>query len=76
LDPLPAEWTNGKKVRIEDAGEDMPEPDQNPDAVDKWYRELEEAVAEIDPSDYEIIERAFKENDEIEKARMRQEMGL
>jgi hypothetical protein len=72
LEPLPADWMDGKEVWVED----NPEAVENPGTSDEWYRQLEESVAEIDPKDFEIIEKALKEADDIEKARMRREMGL
>ena len=76
LDPLPPDWTNGKEVWVNDTEDKTFETEESPDAIDKWFQGLEESVAEIDPSDYEIVERALQEADQIEKARMRRETGL
>lgn len=72
LDPLPPEWTDGKELRVEDAGE----PESSPEDIDRWYQELEMLVAQNDPKDMERLEAALKEADDQAKAMMRREMGL
>jgi hypothetical protein len=73
VDPIPSHWKEGREVWIEDIFEDEP---IDVEAIDKWYAELEASVAQNDPKDFEIVEAALKEADEIEKRRMRREMGL
>jgi hypothetical protein len=76
LVPLSAECADGKEVWFDYLEADAPLSEQFLNAADEWYLKLEASVAQIDPKDYEIIENALKEADEIEKARMRHEMGL
>jgi hypothetical protein len=72
LDPLPAEWTDGKEVWVEEA----PRAAESPEEVDEWYRELEAMVAQNDPKDFERVEAALRRADEQAKEAMRKEMGL
>jgi hypothetical protein len=70
LEPLPAEWEEGQELVVEAV------PADNGERTDRWYRELEEAVSEIDPEDerrrHEAIEALHREA----KERARREMGL
>ena len=68
LDPIPVEWADGREldvdVKLGPAVEDWNE----------WNRELNELVAQIDPSDFAIVQAELVENDRLEKERMHQEM--
>jgi len=70
IEPLPADWTDGHEVTVEDAKPDSPE------AIDKWYAELEELARQIDPEDHRRLEEALAEADRQAKAQVRREMGL
>jgi hypothetical protein len=72
LDPLPPEWTDGRELQVEDAEE----PDESPEALDRWYQELEASVANIDPEDYKRLEAVLAEADARAKEMVRREMGL
>jgi hypothetical protein len=77
LDPLPPDWTNGKEVWVDAIyQENGKNGEESPEAIDKWYEELEAMVALNDPADNQRLEDALKEADQIEKERMRKEMGL
>lgn len=69
LDPPPAEWCDGRELHVEEG-----EPDA--DDLEAWYRDLEAAVAQLDPSDAQRIDAALLEADEQAKALVRRQMGL
>jgi hypothetical protein len=58
--------------RVEDAQSVV----QVTDEIDRKFRELEEAVQQIDPENFEKFEAALREADAIAKAKVRQEMGM
>jgi hypothetical protein len=69
--PLPEEWEEGAKLVVERA-----EPPDDPAAIDRWFEELEEAVADCDPDDIKRMQAAFDESRRVQKELMRREMGL
>ena len=78
LEPLPPEWHDGTPVHVEaDDDEPLSPEDQERLAreADEWYREMEEAVAKIDPRNADILEAALREADHLAKEQMRREMG-
>jgi hypothetical protein len=62
IEPLPAEWADGRELLVEDA-----EPD-TPESIDQWLRDLEALVAQIDPDDDKRLRDALEEADRLEKA--------
>jgi hypothetical protein len=71
LDPLPAEWLEGRRVIVEDA---EPAP---PDELEEWYRELEDlGPARYEPGEWERVQATLAEADERAKAEVRRQMGL
>jgi hypothetical protein len=71
LDPLPAEWTEGRQVIIEDA-EATPSDD-----LEEWYRELQElGPAQYEPGEWERVQATLAEADTLAKAMVRRQMGL
>lgn len=71
LDPIPAEWTEGRQVIVEDA-ESAP-----PDDLEEWYRELQElGPARFEPGEWERVRATLAEADEMAKAMVRRQMGL
>jgi hypothetical protein len=70
VEPLPADWAEGQELWVEAAREGKPEP------IDDWYRELEEAVAAIDPEDERRFHEAISEVRRQAKEQARREMGL
>jgi hypothetical protein len=71
LDPLPAEWTEGRQVIVEDA---QPAPS---DDLDEWYRELQElGPARYEPGEWERVQATLAEADELAWAVVRRQMGL
>lgn len=72
LDPLPDGWSDGRVLRIEEA-----EPTDDPEELDRWYRELSASAASRDDlGDWEAFEAALQEADREAKGRTRREMGL
>jgi len=71
LDPLPAEWTEGRQVLIEAA-----EPPSSDD-LEAWHRELLElGPAQYEPGEWERVQAILSEADELAKAVVRRQMGL
>jgi hypothetical protein len=69
LEPLPSEWAEGQELVVEAA------PAERSERIDRWYRELEEAVAEIDPEDERRREEAIRNLRREAKEQTRREMG-
>jgi hypothetical protein len=70
IEPLPAEWGDGREVWVEDAEGDSAE------AIDRRFAELEEAARQIDPADDERLEKAIADVRRHAKETARREMGL
>jgi predicted DNA-binding antitoxin AbrB/MazE fold protein len=71
LDPLPAEWNEGRQVIVEDA--DFTSVEQ----LEGWYRELQRlGAAEYEPGEWQKVQAVLNEADEQAKALVRREMGL
>ena len=71
LDPLPAEWTEGRQVIVEDA------ESASSDDLDEWYRELQGlGPAQYEPGEWEQVQETLAEADEMAKAMSRRQMGL
>jgi hypothetical protein len=69
LDPLPADWTEGRQVIVEDA-----EPPSS-DGLEEWYRELQElGPAQYEPGEWERVQATLAEADELAKAAVRRRM--
>lgn len=72
LEPLPPDWTDGQELRVL-----SPEPSNDPEKIDAWYRETEALAKELyDPQAFAEFEAAIAEADRQAKAWMRREMGL
>ncbi len=72
LEPLPAEWSDGRELRVDEA-----EPSDHLDDLDQWYQELEALGAALyEPGEREQIQAIMEEADEQAKAIVRREMGL
>jgi hypothetical protein len=71
LDPLPAEWVEGRRVIVDDAG--APPSDD----LEEWYRELQElGPAQYEPGEWERVQATLAQADELAKAAVRRQMGL
>jgi hypothetical protein len=72
LEPLPAEWVEGRGLQILDAASC-----DGPEGIDTWSLEMDALNAEADdPEDWARIEAALAEADAQAKAYVRREMGL
>ncbi|MBI3270484.1 MAG: hypothetical protein HYZ53_15855 [Planctomycetes bacterium] len=71
LDPLPAEWEEGRELIIEEA-------EQTPSTaeIDAWVRDVQEATSKIRPEDHAALEANIKEIRAEAKEQARKEMGL
>ena len=66
LEPLPAEWSDGREVTDEEA------ESVTPDDLDEWYRELQElGSAQYEPGEWEQIQAILDAADEQAKASVR-----
>jgi hypothetical protein len=72
LEPLPPDWVDGQELIVEPAEE----PNDTPEAIDRWARKMEAVCADSTPEDEERMRQAIREHREQAKAQMRQEMGL
>ncbi len=71
LEPLPAEWGEGRHVIVEDADSTHVEE------LEGWYRELQHLdPAEDEPDEWPQVQAVLNEADEQAKAWVRREMGL
>jgi hypothetical protein len=71
LEPLPAEWNEGRQVIVEDA--DFSSVDQ----LEGWYRELQLlGGAEYEPGEWQQVQAVLNDADAQAKALVRREMGL
>jgi hypothetical protein len=58
LEPLPPEWSDGRELLVEDAQE----PDESPEAIDKWYQELQAMEPPLkDPKEIEQFQTFLSE---------------
>jgi hypothetical protein len=69
VDPLPAEWTDGKELWIDAAN-------GPPTDLDQWQRELEALCATSDPAEEERLQGILDQIRAQGKAAMRQQAGL
>jgi hypothetical protein len=73
LEPLPADWNDGRQVVVEEMEPCALEAGE----VDRWSREMSELTAELnDAEEWQEIEAALAEADREAKAIVRREMGL
>ncbi len=72
LEPLPPEWEDGRELMVE-AVDNLEERSRE---AEEWFREMEAAVALVDPNNAAILEAALREADDLAKKQVRIEMGL
>ena len=73
LDPLPADWKDGQRLRVE---RDDDEREMTVEEIDRDFAILEAMCAENDPEDEERLQRALDEAHQLAKEQMRRQMGL
>lgn len=55
LEPLPADWQEGQRLRVETADDD----DATPEEIDRDFAQLAALCADSDPADDELMARAM-----------------
>ncbi len=71
IEPLPAEWNEGRQVIVEDA--DFTSVAE----LEEWYRELQRlGPAEYEPGEWQQVQAVLNEADEQAKDLVRREVGL
>ena len=71
LDPLPANWTEGRQVIVEEA------ETTTSDDLEEWYRELHElGPSQYEPGEWERVQATLAEADELARAMVRLQMDL
>jgi hypothetical protein len=73
LGPLPSDWKEGQRLRIEP---DDDEREMTIEEIDRDFAILEAMCANRDPTDEEIMQRALDEAHRLAKEQVRREMGL
>ncbi len=70
LEPLPAAWSEGREVVVEDV-------EERSDTLEQWSSDMNALTAELDdPAEWQQIESALAEADRQAKTLVRHEMGL
>lgn len=72
LEPLPPEWADGQELEVAPARP----PEDGPEAIEQWAREMEVLCADSDPEDEARMLAAIEEQRREAKAQARREMGL
>jgi hypothetical protein len=73
LEPLPADWKEGKRLRIESIDDDE---SATPEQIDRDFALLNSLCADSDPDEEEQLQQALHEAHEQAKAQVRRKMGL
>jgi hypothetical protein len=72
LEPLPPDWQEGQRLRIERADESEPTAED----IDRDFAVLAAMCETSAPADEEKMRQALREAEELAKEQMRREMGL
>jgi hypothetical protein len=73
LEPLPADWKEGREVFVDDLAEEPSDSDE----FDRWSEDMKTLTAELNnPQEWQEIEAILAEADRQSKALVRREMGL
>lgn len=75
VDPLPREWADGRRVRIESEDEVVEVVDQHRrDEIEEWYATLEKmGAARYAPGERDAIDRMMAEADHNAKRQVQQD---
>ena len=74
VDPLPADWEEGRVVAVDDLAEDFAD---GRDDFETWSNDMKTLTAELnDPEEWRAIEASLAEADRQSKDLVRREMGL
>ena len=74
VEPLPADWTEGTELRVQKAPGSKKK--RKPFDIDEWYKRVETAAAEIDPEDWERMQKAIDEHRAQAKKYAKRQLGL
>ena len=69
-EPLPPDWADGQALLIDRA------PSDDPEDIDRWARQLEEAAAALPADDVVAFRRALDEVERESKESVRRDWGL
>ncbi len=72
LEPLPANWQNGQRLRVETMDDD----EATPEEIDRDFALLAKLCADSDSADEERMSQALEDARRQAKAQVRQQMGL
>ncbi|MBI1831840.1 MAG: hypothetical protein HYR84_10360 [Planctomycetes bacterium] len=72
LEPLPADWQEGQRLRVECANDD----ESTPEEIDRDFALLDSLCAASDPADEDRLSKALHDAREQAKERVRKQMGL
>jgi hypothetical protein len=73
LEPLPPDWTDGRELRVEDAQE----PDESPEAINRWYQELQALEPALeDPREIEQFQAFLVQLRQKDREIARRKAGL
>lgn len=70
LQPLPAEWAEGKELVVEDSAL------AGADNLEAWAQELEAAATAVPAEEHDRFERALEEQERQSKDAVRREWGV
>ncbi len=72
LEPLPANWQDGQRLRIESVDDDEPTPEE----IDRDFALLASLCADSDPADEQRLSQALLQARLQAKEQVRRQMGL
>jgi hypothetical protein len=72
LEPLPADWQEGQRLRVESVDDDEATPEQ----IDRDFALLANLCSDSDPADEDRLSEALREAHEQAKQQVRRQMGL
>ena len=72
LEPLPVEWHDGQRLRVETLVDD----DATPEEIDRDFALLASLCEASDPTDEARLSQALEEAHEQAKQKVRKQMGL
>ena len=74
LEPMPADWKEGREVVVDDLTE---HPPSESDGFDNWLEDMKTLTAGLNnPQEWQEIEATLAEADRLNKDQVRREMGL
>ena len=76
LDPLPADWADGRELQLSEDGKNPPATDRNGASTSNAVEDIDEGVEWLTDDEYKQFQAALEEADRDAKAWMRREMGL